>query len=677
MRDNNRRESHGHTKDVKPAEKVDGTVFWKVAVFSTICLVFLAYTVGFGDLLQSIPSVGLSRVPAPGGLMGVLILLLLNLVAGKILKRALFTGQEIVTTYWMLALGGLVLTTGWFMYIIFPIMGFQKAVTLDRLNVFTYRPILSSFSALVFPKSREAVQGFWEGQSSVPWGEWIMPLILWGLFFMLALFFMICLGALMFGQWNRVDRLSYPLVQPILELAGYDTSKNSDKKSIWRDRLFLVGLVISAIPALFTSLSRYFPVIPTLEYQIDVEEIKGILPQPILYGFFMHWPPLLVGARYLRFRPLVVGIGYFVNLEVLFSIWSMSIVYGLFRSILVVFYGTGPIASPHGPIRPYMLIAGAYAGIVLYSIYFARHHIKETVLIALGKKSIKDDNSFPMSPRLIVLGGIISFVLLVTWTWLFLHLSPWLGALIFLLIAMIAMGFARIRAETGIPTTSTHGQFYEYWVIMDLFGRDRLGNANVAAMNFFTPFTWGAFDTFPTLFQEAWHSAERLSMSKRTMTRAMVFAALVALVVAVIVILPLIYKYGANLMDFYTIRFATWFDKEGFNGWGDRLAQPRLASLGVFTIGAGIAILLIALRTMYLWWPIHPIGFVLGIWEHAAGIWPSFMLAWAIKFLVYRYGGVQVFDKLKGLFIGLILGGVIIECIFAAIGLIVPASVIG
>jgi hypothetical protein len=669
------------TQDKRKVKIHDGDAgfTWKVAIFVTVCIIVFAYTVAYGTLVQIIPNMQFHRVPSPGGLAGVLVLLLINLLSHRILKRMAFTSKEIVTAYWTLSIGGLVLTTGWVIYIIFPIMGLQKAVTIMRSNVLTYRPILNDLSSWAFPKSKEAVKGFWEGQSTVPWGEWLMPILVWGVFFVIALFFMICLGALMFRRWSRIDRLVYPLVEPVLELAGESRLGYRDKSSIWTNRPFWVGAVIAAIPPFLTGLSRYFPVIPTFQYQIDLQEIKSILPQPILYGYFLHWPPLFLDYRLLRFDTLIIGMGFLINLEVLFSVWFLSLLYGAFRSILVVYLGTGAAASWVGPIRPYVLIAGAFTGVVIYTVYQSRRDLADLVKSAFGKKSKHSDYSDewepPLSPRFIVFGGTASFVLLIVWTRIFLNLSPWVGVLVFSLISVIALGFARIRAETGIPTNNTHGQFYEYLVMMDIVWRRNLGNTNVAALNFFTPFTWGALDTFPVLMQEAWTSADRCGIHKRSMLKGMVFAAVLAMIIGMVSLLPVIYSRGAELMHFNTVRFATWFDKEGFNGWGNRLEDPRPQSLLVFAIGAGITIGLVYLRTMFLWWPLHPIGFVLAIWEGVSAIWPSFMLAWVIKLLVYRYGGVVIAQRLKGFFMGLILGGIIVTTLFSLLGLIVPPTV--
>ena len=57
------------------------------------------------------------------------------------------------------------------------------------------------------------------------------------------------------------------------------------------------------------------------------------------------------------------------------------------------------------------------------------------------------------------------------------------------------------------------------------------------------------------------------------------------------------------------------------------------------------------MRYTFLWWPLHPLGLPFSI----PG-WTSVMLAWIVKSLILKYGGVKLFQKLKPLFLGLILG---------------------
>ena len=64
------------------------------------------------------------------------------------------------------------------------------------------------------------------------------------------------------------------------------------------------------------------------------------------------------------------------------------------------------------------------------------------------------------------------------------------------------------------------------------------------------------------------------------------------------------------------------------------------------------------LRQRFVWWPLHPIGFLAasaGVMRYA---WLSVLIVWAVKFMVVRYGGARVYGKLRPFFLGLLFGHV-------------------
>ena len=67
-----------------------------------------------------------------------------------------------------------------------------------------------------------------------------------------------------------------------------------------------------------------------------------------------------------------------------------------------------------------------------------------------------------------------------------------------------------------------------------------------------------------------------------------------------------------------------------------------------FFDGGGAAMLLMTIaRQRISWWPIHPIGFPVGGNYLMEKVWFSIFLAWGIKIVLMRYGGANVFKKVK------------------------------
>ena len=73
-------------------------------------------------------------------------------------------------------------------------------------------------------------------------------------------------------------------------------------------------------------------------------------------------------------------------------------------------------------------------------------------------------------------------------------------------------------------------------------------------------------------------------------------------------------------------------------------------------IGAGVMTGLLFLQRRFLWWPLHPLGFVVSMDRVMDTAWFPTFLAWSIKSILLKYGGLKAYRSLWPLFYGLILG---------------------
>ena len=62
------------------------------------------------------------------------------------------------------------------------------------------------------------------------------------------------------------------------------------------------------------------------------------------------------------------------------------------------------------------------------------------------------------------------------------------------------------------------------------------------------------------------------------------------------------------------------------------------------------------MRTRFLWWPLHPIGYAASTTFAMWFLWSSIFVAWLCKFAILRYGGVKQYKRTRPLFLGLIFG---------------------
>jgi len=99
-----------------------------------------------------------------------------------------------------------------------------------------------------------------------------------------------------------------------------------------------------------------------------------------------------------------------------------------------------------------------------------------------------------------------------------------------------------------------------------------------------------------------------------------------------------------------------------YNGLAASVQFPRPPDInGCVAILGGLAFTLFlgVMRTRFLWWPLHPVGYAIGInggsLDH---FWLVMVLASAVKFGVLRIGGVGLYRRTLPIFLGLVLGDV-------------------
>jgi hypothetical protein len=103
-----------------------------------------------------------------------------------------------------------------------------------------------------------------------------------------------------------------------------------------------------------------------------------------------------------------------------------------------------------------------------------------------------------------------------------------------------------------------------------------------------------------------------------------------------------------------------WFDNP------ERLNWPALEAT---MVGVGVTGILMALRTHFVWWPLHPIGYAIAGTFTMDWLWFPTLLGWVVKAMTLRYGGMRLYRTQIPFFIGLILGDYVIGGLWSLVGL--------
>jgi hypothetical protein len=150
-----------------------------------------------------------------------------------------------------------------------------------------------------------------------------------------------------------------------------------------------------------------------------------------------------------------------------------------------------------------------------------------------------------------------------------------------------------------------------------------------------------------------------IGRAPRSMSWAMALAVVVGFITAIYFVLYLGYKYGAG-------NFRSWYFSAGggaggvaFDGVIRQLNNPLPTDwnkLLFFGIGLLAYSVLAVCQYRFYWWPLHPVGLTVAPMWMIRHIALSVFVAWAIKSVMLRYGGIGLYRAARPFFIGLITG---------------------
>lgn len=164
--------------------------------------------------------------------------------------------------------------------------------------------------------------------------------------------------------------------------------------------------------------------------------------------------------------------------------------------------------------------------------------------------------------------------------------------------------------------------------------------------------------------------AAETGLSDREFTIGISLAFLVAVLVAPVASLAVLYRHGGlNLHYHYATRLPKWgCDK--YVGWFRAPAPADLKAMLGIAGGTVFTLLLTMLHHRIPQFPFHPLGFTLADSLVINKVWFSIFLGWLVKGLILRYGGHKVYWAWRPAFIGMVTG----ELMAAAIWLLIDAS---
>jgi len=483
----------------------------------------------------------------------------------------------------------------------------------------------------------DAMRWFYEGMPSgqnMPLGAWLGPLGWWLSLILTVYFVCFCLVVILRRQWIVHERLIFPLTEMprvLIEDRG---------AAAFRTKAFWIGAAIPLSILLFNIISFFYPGFP----ELAIHRIVAIQ--------FHRDFPVIELVLYLP----VVGFMFLASTSISFSIWFFYLIAVLQEGITnrIGYDVSSPDAFVWGMQSLSWQAWGAFVAMVLWSLWMGRKHLRAVWRHVFRGSGELDDGEEMMPYRAAVFGTGIGLLYILGWLWasgMDLHL-----ALLFVCGVVVAyVGITRLVVQAGVYylTTPVVGQAFATAIV-----GTNIGPANLVALGL--SYSW--FGDVQSVFMPSAANAAKLNeigRKPRAMGWAMGLAVVAGFVITVYFVLYLCYQYGAG-------NFRSWYFSAGggaggtaFNGVIRQINNPWPTDwnkLMYFGIGVLVYSLLTLCQYRFYWWPLHPVGLAVAPLWMTRHIALSLFIAWAIKSVVLRYGGISLYRGARPFFIGLIVG---------------------
>ena len=230
---------------------------------------------------------------------------------------------------------------------------------------------------------------------------------------------------------------------------------------------------------------------------------------------------------------------------------------------------------------------------------------------ALGRKGGRDDSDEPLSYRSALVGLGLAILAMVGFCWAA-GMNPAVALVVIVLGLIYMVAATRIRAETG--NAWLFGPDVDVSTLMTrTFGTSLLGAHDLTILAFLRP-AIANFDLrcIPMPHQmDAFKMASEMRMSRRLLVLAIAVSTVIGLFASFLIALTLWHGFGA---EGGTDLWRTAQGRVPFDNLVDILRNrtgPDQTGILALVVGFFVTAALTVLRTQFIWWPLHPVGYAI------------------------------------------------------------------
>jgi len=631
----------------------------RAVLIGLVAVAALGIVTPFCDLLWIGSLIGATYMPVGAIFLFFFFVFILNTIL-KALKIP-FSSAELLLIYAMMAVAAGIPSFGFSVHLI-PIITapFYYATPTNRYAEILH-PLIPKWTV---PKNPDTIKWLYEGLpqgTGIPYRDWVGPLFWWTLLALAIYLVMFCLSIIVRKQWVENERLVFPLAHLPVDMVKEEGS-GSPVPPFFKNRLMWIAFLIPVIVYSIKALHFYFPIVPGINLDFRMEK------------FFTEKPWNSLSVFWLKIYFCVLGFMYLIPTTLSFSIWFFYLLFQM-ETVIGATMGFPMPDFPGAFIKAFhsYQVAGGIIALAVLLFWAMRHELKQIFVRAWSTASSNEDRKEALNLRLALLGLVGGFLFICFWAMTagvrFWAIFVW--ALIFFFVVIVT---TRIVAEGGV--FYIHHEFYPLELIMPFTGSAAMGTSSIPMLAAFNQIFAREFRvSLMPFFLNNIKIAEVGGVNKKKLFISMWLAILVILVVSYVTILNLMYKFGGvNLLNWFTNYLPNQLVAARAAHYISSPVLPNLKDAMTMVAGAGIVTFLFWMTRIFLWWPFHPLGYIVGGGYAGHHLWFSTMLGWLSKTLILKLGGIKVYQKLMPLFMGLILGEFVIIGAWVIVDLITGAK---
>ncbi len=507
--------------------------------------------------------------------------------------------------------------------------------------------------------------------AKTPIRDWLPALAFWLPLVLLFTLAILMLQLIVHRQWSHHEQLNYPIAA--VATALLQRSGDSLFSDIFRNRLFWFGLVPILAVHLLNYAAVWFPgwvPVVTLHWgQWDV--VTFLIPKANQAG----------GTSALGFGDIyfaIIGLAFFISSEVSFSMGVVGFVVVLFN--LQFYTATG--ATTDLPSAR----SGAYVGYAIILLYTGRTYYLAVARKALGLGGgASGDHAEPVWAARLFLLAFAGFTAVLVGAFAI----DWFVALAYALTLMVFfLVFTRVVCEAGVPFLQAGWQPAQ--LLANTLGLSAIGAAPLVMIYYLgVVLSQDPRECLMPFAANAFKMAENTGVRRLRLAGVGFAVIAIALGVGLLATCWGMYNFGSTRDTWaqMTVGINVNEASRGVNTLVEtgQYAATTAASgleklplvadnvgkakeLGWIAFGLVAVVVFSLIRFRWAGFYLHPIIFLVWDTYPAQRVWLSFLIGWAAKELVVRFGGGRVYQSLKPLFIGLIMGELLAVIVTLSIG---------